>query len=53
MIIIVSENDKKFEDKKQAVTELAFCHYPVTVQIGEEVKTFASFDAAREFVESK
>ncbi len=54
IITLVSENEKQFDDKKQAVTALAFCHYPVTVKIENEngyiTEIFDSFDSAREFV---
>ncbi|MBR2955807.1 MAG: hypothetical protein IKC54_01265 [Clostridia bacterium] len=51
MIVIDSEK-KQFDNKKQAVQTLAFCHYPVTVTIGDTTRTFDSFDEAREWVES-
>ncbi len=53
-ITLVSENEKQFADKKQALTTLAFCHYPVTVKIenenGDNTEVFDSFDSARDFV---
>ncbi len=31
--------NKTYDDKKQALCELAFCHFPVTVKIdGEELR---------------
>ncbi len=42
---------KIFEDKKQALTWLAFCHYPVTVKSEAGEKTFESFLDARDFIE--
>lgn len=51
MIILESEQ-KQFDDKKQAVNTLAFCHYPVTIVIDGDARTFWSFDEAREWVES-
>lgn len=41
---------KTFYDGKQAETELAFCHYPVTVSAGDESREFAGFPEAAEFV---
>lgn len=56
-IILVSEKNKILSDKKQAVTELAFCHYPVLIRLENEggkpiEQNFGSFDSAREFVEN-
>ena len=50
MIIII--NGKQFNDKAQAIIELAFCHYPVSVSINGTKKEFASFDEAKSFVEN-
>ena len=44
---------KQFNNKEQAIAELAFCHYPVVVEIDGEKKQFSSFDEARKFVEQK
>ncbi len=52
MMTIIIEG-KEFNNKEQAIIELAFCHYPVVVEIDGENQEFSSFDAAREFVESK
>lgn len=50
MIIII--NGKKYDNKAQAITELAFCHYPVTVSVNGTEKKFASFDEAKSFIEN-
>lgn len=42
----------KFNEKKQALDELAFCHYPVCVNSEKGEASFASFDEAKEYVES-
>lgn len=49
MIILESEQ-KQFEDKEQAVITLAFCHYPVTVVIDDDRRTFSHFDEAKDWV---
>ncbi len=48
----VEIENKLFEDKKQALTWLAFCHYPVVVKADGEEKTFISFLDASEYIES-
>lgn len=50
MIEIISEN-LCIELKEDAITELAFAHYPVTVKILDNIATFDCFDKARIFVE--
>ena len=44
---------KTYQDEKQAVNALAFCHYPVIVSVDESTATFQSFDEAREWVENQ
>lgn len=44
--------NKLFEDKKQALTWLAFCHYPVEIKVGDRVEKYDSFLDARVFIES-
>ena len=44
---------KTYQDEKQAVNALAFCHYPVIVSVDESTATFQSFDEARKWVEDK
>ncbi len=56
--MLIEVANKRFTDRKQAVTTLAFCHYPVTVTItndnGEtDTATFDSFDKARVWVEEQ
>ncbi|MBR5173910.1 MAG: hypothetical protein IKW16_03065 [Clostridia bacterium] len=41
---------KTYQDEKQALNALAFCHYPVTVSVDGKTATFSSFDEAREWV---
>ena len=43
---------KTFQDKKQALNALAFCHYPVTVVINGNTQTFDSFDKVKDWVET-
>lgn len=40
-------------DLKQALNELAFCHYPVKVAADSERGEFASFDEAADFFRGK
>lgn len=40
----------KFNEKKQAFDELAFCHYPVTVSTENGRAEFDGFDEAKEYV---
>ncbi len=48
MKIVIDE--KQFEDKKQALFELAFCHYPVTVEIDEKILVFECFSAVEKYL---
>ncbi|MBO5777621.1 MAG: hypothetical protein J6R34_04165 [Clostridia bacterium] len=41
---------KTYQDEKQALNALAFCHYPVTVSVDGKTAIFSSFDEAREGV---
>ena len=50
---MIQFEDKTYQDKKQALNALAFCHYPVIVTVDEKKETFDSFDKAREWVESQ
>ena len=50
MILI---EDKTYQDKKQALNALAFCHYPVIVAVDSNSNTFNSFDEAREWIEAQ
>lgn len=38
---------------KEILSELAFAHYPVTVDAGEGERTFASFDGVREYLQTR
>jgi hypothetical protein len=49
---MIQFEDKTYQDKKQALNALAFCHYPVKVTADGKEHTFHSFDDAREWVES-
>ena len=51
-MIRIDSEQKQFDSKEQAVSTLAFCHYPVTITIDGKTRTFDSFDRAREWVES-
>ncbi|MBR4800847.1 MAG: hypothetical protein IK048_04190 [Clostridia bacterium] len=43
---------KQFEDKKQALEELAFCHYPVTIEVDGKTYTFEWFSEVERFFET-
>ena len=49
---MIQFENKTYCDKKQAVSALAFCHYPVTITVGDKTETFHSFDDAREWLDS-
>ena len=46
---IVFEN-KVYEDKKQALTEFAFCHYPITLSIDGKTMTFEWFSDVEQYL---
>ena len=46
---IVFEN-KVYEDKKQALTEFAFCHYPITLSIDGKTMTFEWFSDLEKYI---
>lgn len=48
MTIIV--NDKTFSDKKQALCELAFCHFPLSVIIDCKTLTFEEFSVLEQYI---
>ena len=52
MKIVIVETDQQFEDKKQALLELAFCHYPVTVEVDGKRHVFEWFSDAQKFIEN-
>lgn len=49
---MIQFEDKNYDNKKQALNALAFCHYPVKVIVDDKENTFHSFDEVREWVES-
>ena len=50
--MIMEIESKTFNNKEQAIIELAFCHYPVEVKVDNQTITFDSFDKAKEYVEN-
>lgn len=44
--------DKQFEDKKQALNEFAFCHYPLALVIDGKSMVFDEFSALEEYLNS-
>ena len=40
---------KQFENEKQALEELAFCHYPVTIEVDGKQYTFEWFSEVEAF----
>lgn len=51
-MIILFEN-KQFNDKKQALNEFAFYHYPLTITVDGKEMTFDEFSALEKFIKSK
>ena len=43
---------KQYDTKKQALLELAFCHYPVRVEVDGKEYVFEQFSDAEKFVKS-
>ena len=41
---------KQFSDKGQALLELAFCHYPVSIIVDGEERTFEQFSDVEKFL---
>jgi len=48
---MIQIEDTNYDNKKQGLNALAFCHYPVVVSVGDKTETFNSFDEAREWIE--
>lgn len=48
--MIIEIGNKQFNDVKQALTELAFTHYPVTFKVNGKEYTFAQFSEAEAFL---
>lgn len=42
--------NKIYTDKKQALTEFAFCHYPITLTIDGNQMTFDWFSQLEEYI---
>ncbi|MBQ3754855.1 MAG: hypothetical protein II867_01685 [Clostridia bacterium] len=40
---------KQYDNKKQALSELAFCHYPVTIEVDGKSYTFEWFSDVEAF----
>ena len=45
--------DTIYQDKRQALNALAFCHYPVTVAVDGKSERFDSFDTAKDWIENQ
>lgn len=52
MKIVIVETGKQFDNKKQALLELAFCHYPVTIEVDGVEYFFEWFSKVEKFFES-
>lgn len=50
---MIQIEDTNYDNKKQGLNALAFCHYPVMVSVGDKTETFNSFDEAREWIEAQ
>lgn len=48
MTIVYS--DKTFIDKRQALSEFAFCHFPLTVEVDGEALTFDCFSTLETYI---
>lgn len=48
-MIVIVDTEKRYKDKKQALLELAFCHYPVTVEVDGKRYTFEWFSEVETF----
>ena len=51
-MIVIVDSAKQFESKKQALIELAFCHYPVTIEVNGEKHTFEWFSDVEKFFDA-
>ena len=49
-MLIKLENGKEFSDKKQALLELAFSHFPLTISIDDKFFTFEWFSELEKFI---
>jgi|GEM_PF-5377226 len=50
MKIVIVGTDKQYDNKKQVLQELAFCHYPVTIEVDGKRFTFEWFSDVEKFV---
>ena len=50
---MITVEGKTYQDKKQALNALAFCHYPVTVTVNGNTETFDSFDKVKDWIEKQ
>jgi len=48
-MIVIEESAKQFENKKQALLELAFCHYPVRIEVDGKQYAFEWFSEVETF----
>lgn len=44
--------DKQFEDKKQALNEFAFCHFPVEMKVNGIKMVFEEFSTLENYIEN-
>lgn len=42
--------DKIFTDKRQALNEFAFCHFPLTIEVDGIAMTFDCFSALEAYI---
>ena len=52
MMIVIVGTEKRFDNKKQALEELAFCHYPVTIEVDGKQYAFEWFSDVERFFET-
>ncbi len=53
MRITIDTIDKQFDNIKQVLFELAFCHYPVKITLDDKEYIFDEFSKAEEFLKGK
>ncbi len=50
--MIIEFDSKRYEDKRQALCELAFCHFPVRITIDGRECVFEEFSALEEYLKN-
>ena len=46
----IKYQSNEYTDKRQALCEFAFCHFPLTIQIDDETMTFDCFSSLESFI---